>query len=59
MDSTTLITQGKTLAMPGFLSMVEGTDFSVNERFAEGAGGTLYLGELLTRYGIDRAEGET
>ncbi|KAI3644395.1 hypothetical protein MP228_010559 [Amoeboaphelidium protococcarum] len=58
-DSTTLITQGKTLAMPGFLSMVEGTDFSVNERFAEGAGGTLYLGELLTRYGIDRAEGET
>lgn len=51
---TTKITEGtlvdnddQGLEIPGFLQLIEGTDFSVDAEFAKGGGGKLYRGKML------------
>lgn len=46
-NQTTMFTQGKALALPGFLRLQENHDYSCGEQIAEGGGGVLYIGEIL------------
>ncbi|KAI3633470.1 hypothetical protein MIR68_008417 [Amoeboaphelidium protococcarum] len=59
MQNTTMYTEGKTLALPGFLMLISELDFSLGKAFAEGGAGTVYLGELKNESAIKRMGGET
>jgi hypothetical protein len=57
--ATTLINQGETIALPGFLKMDYANDVRVCEKIAEGGGGVVYSAELLNsemlqKHGRDR-----
>lgn len=45
--ATTLINQGETIALPGFLKMDYTNDVRVCDKIAEGGGGVVYSAELL------------
>jgi len=45
--ATTLINQGETIALPGFLKMDYTNDVRVCDKIAEGGGGVVYTAELL------------
>lgn len=55
--TVTLVTNGKTLSLPGFLMLMLDVDFRIESGLAEGGSGMVYRGDLINATAISRNSG--